>query len=165
MFFPRYVQRRPSLCVSNAANEIFFSVYHSLEGKALGIFSGLNLAAFILVFLLVEETKQRSLEELDYIFEVPKSKFIRFQLLEYLPWWISCYVLGDRYPMPELGEPSGPSPLTGRRPRNIRRESVEIEASLPRTPVSGPVELVHIPNNPIHGMRSSTNDRASAWLG
>lgn len=136
-------------------------MYYKLNGRALGIFSGLNLAAFILVFFLVEETKQHSLEELDLIFEVPKSKFIRFQLLEYLPWWLSRYVLGERYPKPKyedlFGNPIDPSPWTGRRPRNIHREDPEIDDRPRRTQVSGAVELASIPNEYAHEMRLGTN--------
>lgn len=61
---------------------------------ALGLFSGLNVVAFILVLLLVEETKRHSLEELDVIFDVPKIRFIRFQLFRYIPWWVRTKVLG-----------------------------------------------------------------------
>ncbi|KAJ3495355.1 hypothetical protein NLG97_g3450 [Lecanicillium saksenae] len=87
----------------------FPKLYHSLEGqRTFGIFSALNLAAFFLVFFLVEETKQRSLEELDYVFELPKLEFIRFQFFEYLPWWLNRYVLGVTYypaPTPPMRQP------------------------------------------------------------
>lgn len=63
------------------------------------------------MFVLVEETKQRSLEELDHIFAVPKLKFIRFQFFKYLPWWLNRYVLGvTYYPEPTLYERLGPRP-------------------------------------------------------
>lgn len=58
----------------------------------LGLFSGLNLLALALVFLLVEETKRRSLEDLDLVFAVRKSEFIKHQLTQYLPWWFRYYV-------------------------------------------------------------------------
>ncbi|CAK7218787.1 hypothetical protein SCUCBS95973_003602 [Sporothrix curviconia] len=61
------------------------------NGGALGLFSGLNLLALILVFLLVEETKRRSLEDLDLVFAVPKRTFVRFQVQTYLPWFIRHY--------------------------------------------------------------------------
>ncbi|GAB1315576.1 hypothetical protein MFIFM68171_05786 [Madurella fahalii] len=56
------------------------------RGGALGIFSGLNVLAFILVFLLVEETKQRNLEDLDQIYEISKRKFAWYQWTVALPW-------------------------------------------------------------------------------
>ncbi|KAK6069631.1 hypothetical protein SCUP234_10544 [Seiridium cupressi] len=53
---------------------------------ALGLFAGLSMVAFVLVFLVVEETKQKSLEDLDFVFGVPKRDFMRFQISKYLPW-------------------------------------------------------------------------------
>ncbi|CAK7223235.1 hypothetical protein SBRCBS47491_005139 [Sporothrix bragantina] len=50
------------------------------NGGAIGLFSGLNLLALILVFLPIEETKRRSLEDLDLVFAVPKRTFVRFQV-------------------------------------------------------------------------------------
>ena len=60
---------------------------------ALAFFSGLCFVALLLVFLLVEETKRRSLEDLDRIFEVHKSKFVRFQVQQQLPWFVQRHVL------------------------------------------------------------------------
>ncbi|EGR48913.1 uncharacterized protein TRIREDRAFT_26160, partial [Trichoderma reesei QM6a] len=68
---------------------VFPSINSGLtETGALGLFSGLNVVALVMVFLLVEETKRRTLEELDHIFAVSKRKFMRFQLFEYLPWLV-----------------------------------------------------------------------------
>jgi hypothetical protein len=39
-----------------------------------------------MVFLLVEETKQRDLEDLDQIYRVSKRKFARYQATVHLPW-------------------------------------------------------------------------------
>jgi hypothetical protein len=68
------------------------------------IFAILNLVAFVLVFLLVEETKRRTLEELDHIFAVSKRKFMRYQLFDNLPWLIRCRLFGKKQPKPELYE-------------------------------------------------------------
>jgi hypothetical protein len=46
-----------------------------------------------MIFLFMPETKQRTLEELDYIFAVPLSKFISYQTKTWLPWWWQRYVL------------------------------------------------------------------------
>ncbi|KAI0528494.1 hypothetical protein GGR58DRAFT_526120 [Xylaria digitata] len=81
----------------------FPSIYAGLDdGGTLGLFAGLNLVAFILVFLLVEETKRRSLEDLNAIFAVKKSRFMRYQVMEYLPWFCQRYILGRDIPRPEL---------------------------------------------------------------
>ncbi|XP_044717245.1 sugar transporter domain-containing protein [Hirsutella rhossiliensis] len=81
--------------------------YPSIDGAlgqvgSLGLFSGLNIVALALVFLFVEETKRRSLEELDHIFAVSKRKFMRFQITEHLPWLMRRYLFGAQYPRPEL---------------------------------------------------------------
>ena len=46
-----------------------------------------------MIFFFVPETKQRTLEELDYIFAVPLRKFMSYQTGTWLPWWIKRYVL------------------------------------------------------------------------
>jgi len=61
--------------------------------KVFGMFSGFNGLALVLVFLLVEETKKRSPEDLDLVFAVSKGKFMKFQVGEYLPWFIRRYML------------------------------------------------------------------------
>jgi len=60
---------------------------------AFGFYAGLNVTAFVMIFLFVPETKQRTLEELDYIFAVPTSRFIRYQHTKALPWWFNRWVL------------------------------------------------------------------------
>jgi hypothetical protein len=62
----------------------------------LGVFcfyAGTNMVAFVMIFLWVPETKQRTLEELDYIFAVPTRTHMRYQLTEALPWWFNRWVL------------------------------------------------------------------------
>lgn len=80
---------------------------------AFGFYAGLNAVAFVMIFFWVPgscqspsncrpkivancmtiETKQKTLEELDYVFAVPTSKFAKYQLTEAAPWWIKRYVL------------------------------------------------------------------------
>ncbi|KAH7117556.1 hypothetical protein B0J11DRAFT_87834 [Dendryphion nanum] len=60
---------------------------------AFGFYAGLNVVAFIMIFFFVPETKQRTLEELDYIFGVPGSTFIDYQLKKAAPWWVQRWVL------------------------------------------------------------------------
>lgn len=60
---------------------------------AFGFYAGLNIIAFILIFLFLPETKQRTLEELDYVFAVPTRKHARYQLFTVLPWWFKRWVL------------------------------------------------------------------------
>ncbi|KAI9644239.1 hypothetical protein NHQ30_007594 [Ciborinia camelliae] len=59
---------------------------------AFTFYAGLNLLAFVMIFLFVPETKQRTLEELDYIFAIPTRTFMKYQLTKTLPYWIQRYV-------------------------------------------------------------------------
>ncbi|KAK3081242.1 hypothetical protein LTS18_008742 [Coniosporium uncinatum] len=56
-------------------------------------YAGLNLTAFVMIFFWVPETKQRTLEELDYVFAVPTGKHMRYQAGKALPYFIQKYVL------------------------------------------------------------------------
>lgn len=49
-----------------------------------------------MIFFFVPETKQRTLEELDYIFAVPLRKFMSYQSGTWLPWWIQRYVFWNK---------------------------------------------------------------------
>lgn len=42
------------------------------------------------------ETKQRTLEELDYVFAVPTRTHMNYQLKKNLPWWFKTYVLRQK---------------------------------------------------------------------
>ncbi|KAJ5903398.1 Major facilitator superfamily domain general substrate transporter [Penicillium tannophilum] len=59
---------------------------------AFGFYAFLNLVAFILIFLFLPETMQRSLEELNYVFGVPTRTHAKYQLTVVLPWWIKRYI-------------------------------------------------------------------------
>jgi sugar porter (SP) family MFS transporter len=56
-------------------------------------YSGFNVLALIMIFLWLPETKQRTLEELDYIFAVPTRVFMKYQVTKALPWWFKRWVL------------------------------------------------------------------------
>ncbi|KAL4926250.1 sugar porter family MFS transporter [Aspergillus undulatus] len=59
---------------------------------AFGFYAGLNIIALVMIFLWVPETKQRTLEELDYIFAVPTRTHMKYQVCQVLPWWFKKYV-------------------------------------------------------------------------
>jgi hypothetical protein len=71
---------------------------------AFTLYAGLNLLALLLVFLFVPETKQKTLEELDQVFEIPTRSFIRYQTTVVLPWWIRRHILRDKKCPTELNE-------------------------------------------------------------
>ncbi|KAF2260609.1 MFS transporter [Lojkania enalia] len=58
-----------------------------------GFYAGLNLLAFFMIFFWLPETKQRTLEELDYVFGVPTRTHMKFQTTQAFPWWFKTYVL------------------------------------------------------------------------
>ncbi|KAF0320810.1 glycosyl hydrolase [Colletotrichum asianum] len=130
---------------------IFFpSINSGLDDDgALYLFAGLNIVALVLVFLLLEETKRRSLEDLDLVFAVSKHKFMRHQVAEYLPWFIKHYFLRKHDIKPSLytdliwGSPE-PSPGggtfgVGQRPHNL---------STPHHPGAVKSRLSHCPRKP-----------------
>ncbi|KAK4241198.1 putative polyol transporter 1 [Achaetomium macrosporum] len=63
---------------------------------AFGCYAGFNFVAMLMIFFWVPETKQRTLEELDYIFAVPTRKFMKYQLTEALPWFLKRWLLWQR---------------------------------------------------------------------
>jgi sugar porter (SP) family MFS transporter len=56
-----------------------------------GFYAGLNLVAWFLIFLFLPETKQKTLEELDYVFAVPDRTMAKYHLGTVLPWAIRRY--------------------------------------------------------------------------
>ncbi|KAF2846158.1 MFS general substrate transporter [Plenodomus tracheiphilus IPT5] len=95
------VSREVGMAVSVAVNLlgagivvlVFPFLMHSIgETGALSIFAGLSLVAFVLVYLLVPETKMRTLEELQYTFDLPtrwhvtyRAGYIRKHVID--NWW------------------------------------------------------------------------------
>ncbi|WVR03556.1 hypothetical protein IAU60_000548 [Kwoniella sp. DSM 27419] len=56
-------------------------------------YGGLNLVAFVMIFFLLPETKQLTLEELDYVFGVPTSQHASYQWNVWLPYVMKRHVL------------------------------------------------------------------------
>ena len=63
---------------------------------AFGFYAALNVTALVLIFLFVPETKQRTLEELDYVFAVPTRTHAWYQVSKALPWWFKRWVLFNK---------------------------------------------------------------------
>ena len=63
---------------------------------AFGFYAALNMIAFTMIFFWVPETKQRTLEELDYVFAVPTSKHMSYHLKESAPYFIKRWVKMDK---------------------------------------------------------------------
>ncbi|KAH8587183.1 hypothetical protein B0O99DRAFT_584890 [Bisporella sp. PMI_857] len=62
-------------------------IKHNLHSTGLlGLFAGFNLVAWFLVFFLVYETKQATLEEMRKIFSVKTWDYVKYQFFDGLPW-------------------------------------------------------------------------------
>ncbi|KAH7002314.1 hypothetical protein EDB80DRAFT_579144 [Ilyonectria destructans] len=64
---------------------------------AFGLYAGFNVIAFVMIFFWVPETKQRTLEELDWVFAVPVRQFASYQLKVALPHWFKRNILWQRH--------------------------------------------------------------------
>ncbi|KAK8079406.1 hypothetical protein PG997_007224 [Apiospora hydei] len=65
---------------------------------SLGLFSGLTLLAWVLVYFLVEETRELSLENLHDVFSVPKTQFVQLKYRRLL--WLARRYLLPRHARP-----------------------------------------------------------------
>lgn len=80
-----------------------------------------------MIFLFVPETKQRTLEELDYVFAVPTRTHMRYQVTKALPYFVRRWVLCDKRATLEPLYHFGPEPAQhgGRRAVEGEREYAE----------------------------------------
>lgn len=66
-------------------------------------YAGMNALACAMIFLWLPETKQRSLEELDYVFAVPTRTHMGYQMFKVLPYWFKTTILRQKnHPKPKL---------------------------------------------------------------
>ncbi|KAF5615373.1 sugar transporter [Fusarium sp. NRRL 25303] len=66
------------------------------QAGAFGFYAGLNVLALILIFLFVPETKQRTLEELNFVFALPTGQFIKYQCTKAVPYFFRRWIARDR---------------------------------------------------------------------
>jgi sugar porter (SP) family MFS transporter len=59
---------------------------------AFGFYAAMNALAFVMILLWLPETKQRTLEELDYVFAVSTRKHMKYQALTVVPYWVNRYI-------------------------------------------------------------------------
>ncbi|CAG8283231.1 unnamed protein product [Penicillium salamii] len=63
---------------------------------AFGFYCGLNVLAFFMIFFWVPETKELTLEELDYVFALSTWKFMKYQCTDAVPYFITHWILWKR---------------------------------------------------------------------
>ena len=101
---------------------------------AFSFYAGLNILALVGIFFLVPETKQFTLEELDQVFAVPRSTFIKHQTKYWLPYFIKRYVFfrKDLVPPPDLivraEKVSRPSSAERKTDSNVVNPTLEMDA-------------------------------------
>jgi hypothetical protein len=61
-----------------------------------GFYAGMNFLAFWMILFWLPETKQRTLEELDYVFAVPTRTHMKFQATQAAPHWFNSTILRRR---------------------------------------------------------------------
>ncbi|KAJ7887878.1 hypothetical protein B0H14DRAFT_2694867 [Mycena olivaceomarginata] len=88
--------REMGMSFAVATNLFFASVLSVRCPTSFGFYAGLNIVAVIMIFFLLPETKQRTLEELDHVFAVPTSRHISYQWGTFLPYWIKKWILFKR---------------------------------------------------------------------
>jgi len=69
---------------------------------AFGFYAGLNLIAWGMIFCFVRETKQLTLEELDQVFSVPTSVYLKYETKVWLPYFFKRHILRKPVPKPAL---------------------------------------------------------------
>ncbi|KAH7322701.1 hypothetical protein B0I35DRAFT_476624 [Stachybotrys elegans] len=63
---------------------------------AFGLYAGFNVVAFFMILFWVPETMQRTLEELDYVFAVPTTKYMSHVVSHDIPYFFQRYVLFNK---------------------------------------------------------------------
>ena len=92
---------------------------------AFGFYAFLNVVALVMIFSFMPETKQRTLEELDYIFAVPTRTFLSYQYGKVLPWWIRKWILRKKGEVcPELYHFEGHMAGDDEFAETIRKQSI-----------------------------------------
>lgn len=90
-----------TICVNNALGSALGLTFPSLLERitptgAFGFYAALNLVAFVVIFFFIPETKQLSLEQLDYVFGVSSRRHASYQVRTWLPWWIKRWLLWQK---------------------------------------------------------------------
>ncbi|KAH7402230.1 sugar transporter-like protein [Phaeosphaeria sp. MPI-PUGE-AT-0046c] len=77
---------------------------------AFGFYAGLNLIAWGMIFCFVRETKQLTLEELDQVFSVPTSVYLKYETKVWLPYFFKRHIFRKNIPKPALLDTAANTP-------------------------------------------------------
>ncbi|KAL8918537.1 MAG: hypothetical protein Q9172_005379 [Xanthocarpia lactea] len=94
-----------AVCINNTFAGILSLTFPRMQTVmtptgAFGFYAGLNLLAWFMIFCFVRETKQLTLEELDQVFSVRTSHFIKHELTVMLPYFIKRHILRKKIMKP-----------------------------------------------------------------
>jgi len=94
-----------AVCINNTFAGILSLTFPAMvdamtQVGAFGFYAGLNLIAFFMIFCFVRETKQLTLEEIDQVFSVPTSTFIKYEATVTVPYLFKHYILRKDIPRP-----------------------------------------------------------------
>lgn len=109
-----------AVCINNTFAGVLSLTFFRLRANdvlgptgSFGFYAGLNAVAWVMIFCFVRETKQLTLEEIDDVFKVPTSKYIKHELTVWLPYFIKRHVLRKNIPKPP--------PLIGKADEPVKR--------------------------------------------
>ncbi|GAK64604.1 hexose transport-related protein [Moesziomyces antarcticus] len=90
-----------SIFINNSFSTILSLTFPRMLAKlgptgALCFYGGTNLLAFVMIFLGLPETKALTLEELDFVFAVPASRFASYQVRSYLPYFVKRHLFWQK---------------------------------------------------------------------
>jgi hypothetical protein len=94
-----------AVCINNTFAGILGLTFPRMKSVmsptgAFAFYAGLNLIAWGMIFCFVRETKQLTLEELDQVFSVPTSQYIKYESTVWLPWFVKRYIMFQKVERP-----------------------------------------------------------------
>ncbi|KAF7360872.1 putative Facilitated glucose transporter [Mycena sanguinolenta] len=94
-----------AVCINNTFAGVLSMTFPRMQTVmtptgAFGFYAGLNLIAWGMIFCFVRETRELTLEELDQVFSVPTSQYIKYESTVWLPWFIKRYIFRSDIPRP-----------------------------------------------------------------
>jgi hypothetical protein len=72
-------ERSAEFVAGYKSTDLRFQIIGIGTTAALSMFAGLNMVAFVLVYLFVPETRMRTLEELQYTFDLPTRWHVQYR--------------------------------------------------------------------------------------
>jgi len=96
-----------AVCINNTFAGILGLTYPRMSTVmtptgAFCFYAGLNLIAWGMIFCFVRETKQLTLEEIDQVFSVPTSVYLKYETKVWLPYFFKRHIMRKQIAKPAL---------------------------------------------------------------